>query len=188
MKTPGFWEGVIVALIAAVTGEILITVLPWLVGRWLAVMLVVSLLSLGYLLYLLKRSPGKTGRMSLLLLWCLASFGAAVLDVGIPLYLIMQLGFIWLTRSFYFRSSVFGALADLGLHALAFSAGVWAYARSGSVFLTLWTFFLVEALFPLLPGSNTGSANTVSDESGVNPRFEQAHRTALAALQRLSSR
>lgn len=188
MKAPSFFEGVVIALIAAVTGEILLTVMPWVVGQWLAVMLTVSLLSLGYLLYLLRRVPTKTGRASLLALWCVASLVAAVWEIRLPLYLLMQLGFIWLTRAVYFRNSLFGALADLGLHALAASAGVWAYVRSGSVFLALWSFFLVEALFPLLPGSASESSSNIPDDGSVNSRFEQAHRTAMAALQRLSAR
>jgi len=188
MKTPSFLEGVVVALVAAITGEILFTVMPWFVGRRLSILLIMSLLSLCYQLYLLRRAQGRTGSVSLILLWCIASFIAVALEAGIPLYLFIQLGFVWLTRSSYFRSNILGALADLGLHALAFSTGVWAYVRTESLFLTLWSFFLVESLFPLLPGTTRQVSNTVPDENATNPRFEQAHRTAMAALQRLSTR
>lgn len=188
MKSPSFWDGVVVALIAAVTGEILFTALPWFIGWWSVQRLVIGLLSLGYLLHLLRRAPGKTGRVSLLLLWFIASLAAVVFEIDIIFYLLMQLGFIWLARSCYFRHNLIGAMADLGLHTLAFATGIWAYARSGSVFLTLWTFFLVEALFPLLPGTAPENAGNFQGDSAVNTRFEQAHRTALAALQRLGSR
>lgn len=186
MKKPGFLEGVAFALIAAICGELLFEVLPWIVGRRLAVLLIVGVLSMGYLLYLLRRSPGKTGRATLFASWGVGSLAASALNIGIPLYLLLQLAFIWLTRSLYFRSGLFGALADLGLHALAFLAGVWALGHSGSVFMALWSFFLVEALFPLLPESRLEKAGCVKDEH-LNPHFEQAHRTALTALQKLSA-
>lgn len=186
MKWPGFFEGVAVAVIAAISAEILSGLLPWLIGQWSATLSITSLLSLTYLLYLLSRAPTKTGRVTLLLIWSVCSFSAVALDLGITFFLMWQLAFIWLTRCFYFHTGLFGALADLALHGLAASAAVWAYSRSGSVFLSVWSFFLVEALFPLLPSSQ--SIITDASESSNNLRFEQAHRTALSALERLSTR
>ena len=188
MKAPTFIEGIGVAITAAAIGEVLFSVLPWFIDQWLATRIVIATLSLSYLLYLLRRAPGKTGRTTLLALWVLSSLAAGALNLGIPLFLLMQLGFIWLIRSLYFSAGLFGALADLGLHALAASSAVWAFARSGSVLLALWSFFLVEALFPVLPGTKPSTSDAERRQSGVNPCFEQAHRTALSALQRLSNR
>ena len=188
MKAPSFFEGVVVALIASIAGEFVFMVLPWFVASKLAGLLLISLLSISYLIYLLRRSPLKTGRVTLLLVWAATSLIAVVLDGGFLVYLFLQLTFIWLSRSLYFHKGLFGALADLGLHGIAAAFGVWAYARSGSLFLALWSFFLVEALFPLLPGSASSNSSRYQDKSTNNPLFEQAHRSALAALQRLSTR
>jgi len=186
MKTPSFLEGALLAAIFAVCGEVIFSVLPWFFNRWETQVVVITLMSLAYMLYLLRRAPERTGRVSFIVIWVFLSLGA--LGYGLPtvLYLLLQLGCIWLTRTVYFRAGLFGALADLGLHALATSAAVWAFSRSGSVLLSLWSFFLVEALFPLWPGYQSQSTNTNSSENLANPRFEQAHRTALAALHRMT--
>lgn len=187
MKTPGFIEGVGVALIIAVSGAALFGVLPWFVGAGLAGLLTSAVLSLSYLLYLLHRAPQKTGRATLLALWLSSSLAVWIFDIGMADFLLLQLGFIWLARMLYFRPGAFAALADLGLLALAATAALWAFGRSGSVLLALWSYFLVEALFPLLPFAKASAADAGLEPGGVNPRFEQAHRTALAALQRLST-
>ena len=187
MKAPGFLEGILIALIAAIVGEVLFTVLPWFLGSWLALLLIITLLSLSYLLYLLRRSPRKAGRPTLLLLWGLSSLSAGAFEVGIPFYLLLQLGFIWLARSLYFGNGLFVALADLGLHALAAVSALWAFSRSGSLFLAIWSFFLVEAFFSLLP-LRPSVPDDECEAHGANPRFEQACRNATAALQKLTVR
>ncbi len=187
MKKPGFFEGIAVALIAAVIAEVSFTVLPWLMSRWAAYFLTISLLSLGYLTYWSYRSPRKTGRPTLLVLWALSSLGAALLEVSPPFYLLLQLGFVWLIRSLYLRNGIFGALADLVWLALAVGSAAWAYSRSGSVFLCVWSFFLVEALVLLRPNKSLCSAEG-DRMQGANPRFEQAHRNAMKALQQLTTR
>lgn len=188
MKAPDFLEGVGIAILAAVSGEMLFWMLPWFIGKWLASLLVMGLLSLSYVLYLLHRAAEKTGRITLLACWVLGSCTAGVLHISLWSFLLLQLGFIWLTRSLYFRAGLFGALADLGLHALAAIAAVWAFAHSGSMLLAIWSFFLVQALFPLLPAAKPSNSDIDREPNGVNTRFEQAHRTALLALQRLSTR
>lgn len=187
MKTPGFLEGVLVAAILAICGDVIFGVLPWFFNPWQAQVAVITLLSLAYLFYLLRRAPETTGRVSFITLWTVLSLAALAYGLPTGLYLLLQLGCIWLARALYFRAGVFGALADLGLHALAAAAAVWAYSRSGSVLLSLWSFFLAEASFPLWPGYRTQSTDARDANLG-NPRFEQAHRTALAALQRMSIR
>jgi len=187
MKTPGFWEGVLVAAILAICGEVIFSVLPWFLNRWQTQAAVITLLSLAYLFYLLRRAPVRTGRVTFVGSWTLLSLAALAYGLPTGLYLLLQLGCIWLARALYFRTGLFGALADLGLHALAAAAAVWAFSRSGSVLLSLWSFFLVEALFPLWPGYQTKSTDA-RDANLINPRFEQAHRTALAALHRMPIR
>lgn len=185
MKTyPGFFEGVALALMMAFTGSALLVGLSWLSGGRVATGLTVTLLSLLYLLYLLRRAEEPIGRLTTLALWLVVTLGAGVLDLSLTLYLLTQAGFIWLVRSLYFHNGLFAALADLGLHVLALAAALWAWQQSGSIFLVLWSYFLVQALFSAIPHS----LNTMrSDNDEANDQFAQSQRVAHAALRRLTT-
>ncbi|MGH8652343.1 MAG: hypothetical protein ACREYE_09290 [Gammaproteobacteria bacterium] len=54
-------------------------------------------------------------------------------------------------RSAQHRLHVLSALADLGLNALGLTAAIWAVKQSGSLFASIWCFFLVQALFVAIP-------------------------------------
>ena len=92
---------------------------------------------------------------------------------------------IWLVRSLYFYSGVLPALMDLGLSALSISASVWAITRSGSVFLAIWTFFLVQALFVTIPPTVQGKSKPERNSAAENENFTRARRQADAALRQL---
>ena len=187
MKRPGFSEGVIVALVAALLGSMLFTVLPAVVGLDITLRLVVAVLGLSYVLYLLKRSSEPTGRVVTLALWLLLS-GTAWFVVADPLiYLALHLGLIWLVRTLYHQPGPLAALLDLGLNLLALIAGVWAFMHASSVFLGIWSFFLVQALFVAIPAADGRRAQTNGDAQTQPDRFQQAHRSAETALRKLSA-
>ncbi len=58
---------------------------------------------------------------------------------------------LWLIRSLYFYDSVLSALVDLGLTGVALVTAIWAWLASNNLFLAFWCFFLVQALFVLIP-------------------------------------
>lgn len=184
MKRPTFFEGVGVAFGASLLGGILHGALSGLFfGAWPLYMLLTAI-ALGYLLYLLSRSQERVGRVSTLLLWSLISATAWLLGLPLPLYLLLQLGLIWLVRSLYFYSSLFCALADLGLTALGLAAALWALFQSGNLFLAIWCFFLLQALFVAIPASldRQGKSQQAEEDS-----FQHARRAAEAALHKLTS-
>ena len=187
MKRPGFSEGVIVALAAALLGSMMFTVMPVIVGLDITLRLTVAALGLGYMLYLLKRSSESTGRIVTLTLWLLIS-GIAWLVVADPLiYLALHLGMIWLVRTRYHQPGPLAALLDLGLNLLASIAAVWAFVHADSVFLGIWSFFLVQALFVAIPAADGRQVGADRDEPARPDRFQQAHRSAEAALRKLSA-
>ena len=102
------------------------------------------------------------------------------------IYLLVHVVMIWLVRALYFYSSLLAALADLGLNALAMAAVVWASLQSGSLMLAMWCFFLVQALFVMLPRNMEKSRNETLATGEVDP-FDTARRNAQAALRKLSS-
>jgi hypothetical protein len=87
-------------------------------------------------------------------------------------------------RSLYHYSGLPPALADFGLSLLGAAFAVWAAQRSGSAWLALWCFFLVQAFHALIPPTLArGSAAPDAADDG----FARAHRAAEAAVRRLSS-
>ena len=187
MKQPGFFEGVMVALVMSLLGGLLFSVLSPIFGtaevlRWLIVGM-----SFGYLIYLLSRSNQSVGRVTVILGWVLLTGMIGLSGISLTLYLLLHLLLIWLIRSLYFYASLFSAVLDLGLNGLSLAAGVWAFDHTGSLFLGIWCLFLIQALFVAIPVRIPGKTAEASLQQLSEERFEQAHRTAQTALNKLSS-
>jgi len=184
MKRPAFIEGVAVALVASLAGGAAFAGLTTLLAGGLALRLLVAGLGLCYVIYLLRRSGVRIGRVTVVAAWLAAAVLAWVSDVPLSLYLLAHIGLVWLVRSLYFHAGVLPALADLGLNGLALAAAVWAAVQTGSVALGLWCLFLTQALFVVIPADlrrRPGPAVTRGED-----RFSRAHRAAQTALRRLS--
>lgn len=186
MKGPGFLQGVGVALLAALLGEVLFVALTPLLGSITALYLVIAAASFCYILYLLRSSGVRLGRITTLLSWLSITVATAWVGPPLMLYVLIHVAMIWLVRSLYFYSSLLPAMVDLGLNVVAVAAVVWATAQSGSLLLALWCFFLLQALFVMIPQSMNKSSGDASMPDD-NDAFAQAHRTAQAALRKLSS-
>ncbi len=187
MRKPTFFEGAGVALIAALAGSALYAALDAVFPGVLVMRIVVAGIGLAYLLYLLSRSDERIGRITMLAVWCLATVAIWFLVPSSALYLLLHIGLIWLIRSLYFYTGVLSALLDLGLNGLALAAAIWAALQSGSIFLSLWSFFLVQALFVAVPTSIRQRKAGGQQQRQNEDRFQQAHRAAESALRKLSS-
>jgi len=187
MKRPSFPEGVLLALAAGVLSSVVYTTLPGIFGLEWTSRALITLLGLGYVLYLLHRSPERIGRIVTLAGWLLLTGTSWFLIMDPLSYLAVHLGLIWLIRSLYHQPGPLAALLDLALNLFAVVAGLWAFAHADSVFMGVWTFFLVQALFVGIPSlGNPGSRSDTT--TGHQPDgFQQAYRGAEAALRRLSS-
>jgi hypothetical protein len=97
--------------------------------------------------------------------------------------LVSHLGIVWIIRALYFHSSVLPALLDLGLCALAGLAAIATARHSHSMFLTIWSFFLVQALFVAIPPLINTRRIEPADHS--QQRFKRALRTAEDAVRRM---
>lgn len=184
MTTPSFLEGVLVAVVASIGGSVVETSAVVLLGSGHPRLLVASL-ALGYVLYLLRRSPARVGRVTALAAWGL---GASLLWLAVPsltLYVLLHVGAIWLLRSLFFHAGPFTAIADLGLSGLALVAGLWAYVHTGSLLLSLWSFFLLQASFVAIPQHGQTRASAAARPR--HDRFELAHQAAETAVRRLTS-
>ncbi len=187
MKRPSFSEGVIVALVAALIGSMVYTVLPGLLGPAWTIRALVAGLGLGYILYLLRRSPERTGRFVTLTGWLLLAGPSWFLIVDPLLYLTVHLALVWLVRALYHQPGPLAALMDLALNLTALMAGLWAFVHSESAFLGIWTFFLVQALFVAVPSADGRRAGSDAGTGPQPDQFQTAYRSAEAALRKLSS-
>jgi hypothetical protein len=183
MKRPTFFQGVFVALVISVAaGAVLAGLVPFM-SSGAALRLMIPAMGFAYLIWLLRRSVESTGRITTVAAWCIVSATTWFVAPPISAYVLIHAGMLWLARSLYFYAGVLPALLDLGLSALSVSAATWAITRSDSVFLAAWCFFLVQAMFVVIPGTLKKHATGAADEN--DDTFERARRRADAALRQL---
>lgn len=184
MSKPGFLQGVLFALAASVIGSVLHTSLSPLFGPSWSVRLLIPLIGLGYLLFLLGRSGQRTGRLVTLSAWLSLAVGLWLLQPSLAFYLLAHLSALWLVRSLYYHAGILPALADLALNGLALATAFWAASHSHSLLLSLWCFFLIQALFVFIP-SRFDSSNKPA--APVDDPFARAHRAAEGAVRKLTT-
>jgi hypothetical protein len=183
MKRPTFIQGAVVAFVFALAGAAAFTTLKLLLGSGFLLKFLISVLGGFYVLYLLSRSNEKTGRLTIPALWLSGAIAAWLFLPGLALFVITHLGMVWLIRSLYFHTSVLPALLDLGLCALSLVAAIATAQHSHSIFLTIWSFFLLQALFVAIPSLIKTHRAEPAEQS--EQRFKRALRTAEAAVRRM---
>ncbi len=187
MKKPAFMEGVVVALVASILGSAIYTTLTAIsVSDWVPRALIAGI-GFGYVIYLLSRSNERVGRITTLATWATLAGANWLLEPSLPVYVVIHVGLIWIVRSLYFYSSIVAALTDLGLSGLSLAAAIWAAHHSGSVFLTVWCFFLLQALFVHIPTQFGRHVEPDREDLEGAHRFERAYHVAETALRKLSS-
>ncbi|MCG7950054.1 MAG: hypothetical protein JAZ17_27960 [Candidatus Thiodiazotropha endolucinida] len=186
MKRPGFLEGVGVALVATIGGGVLFSALTTVFVTDFVLHLLIATMGLIYVIYLLCRSGEKVGRLTSVSVWLAAAVVIWLMGLGLPLYLMAHLGLVWLIRSLYFYSSLISVLADLALVLFGLAASVWALLQTGNLFLSVWSFFLVQALF-VIPNTWKRASKQATTVDSTDDGFQLAHRTAEAALAKIST-
>lgn len=187
MKRPTFFEGVVVALILSFAGSAVYHALTFLFTSDWVLRVLIAGIGLAYIVYLLGRSCERIGRIAAFAGWALAAGAAGFMSLPLIVYLLVHIGLIWLIRSLYFYSSVLATLGDFGLVALSLAATIWAATQTGSVFISIWCFFLVQALFVTIPTTLHRKLGEARSEGDGEDRFRHAHRAAEAALHKLLS-
>lgn len=181
MKTPTLLRGVFAAVVLSLTAAAAFSALSHLANPRTALEATIALTAGAYLFWLVSKSETRIGRLTTIVGW---SIGAGVLWFGgasLALYLLAHVAMIWLIRALYFHASVLPALIDLGLSALAVGGALWALEQTSSVFLAVWSFYLVQSFFVVIPQT------LVTAPSVPDPTFQRAQRMAEAALRRISA-
>jgi hypothetical protein len=183
-----FGGGVLVAFVLGIAGSVGFGALSAVLGTVVALKAVIAGLGLAYVLWLFSRSRERVGRVTLLAVWGVAAAASWAFVPTLALYFAVHVGLLWLVRSLYFYSGVLPAVMDLGLSAFSAGVAVWAAGRSGSPFIAIWCFFLVQALAAAIPPRIRGRAEARSAARPESDAFERARRMAEAAVGRLAAR
>jgi len=183
---PDMLEGVGVALLISLAGAAAFTFFSTLFGVGFF-RVVIAMLAFVYVLYLLFRSQHRTGRISVVVLWTMAALLNLFMMPSLPLYLLTHLLLIWLIRALYYYHGVVPALLDLGLIGIASLAAEWAWLSTHSLFMSLWCFFLSQALFVLIPSRITKKRKRPAQLHQPDDAFETAYRNAELAVRKLTT-
>jgi len=185
MKAPAILDGVTLAIVISLGAALASLLLGGLLVYGVLFELLMYAATLVYLLYLLKRSRARIGRIAVIAGWGIASLGCWFFDVALLQQVLVQAGIIWLVRSLYFHGSLFTALLDFGLVSVGLAAAAWAMINTGSLVAALWSFFLVQSLFCWLPRlASRRDAEAFSNQQPSS--FQSAHRVAIDAARKLS--
>lgn len=187
MNRPSFFEGVAVAFIASLLLSTGLFVVSSVLFSDFLVYLLTAIAGISYIIYLTGRSGEKTGRITVILIWSLTSIASLLFFPSPLVFALTQLGFVWLVRSLYYYNSVVAALLDMGLMAAGIAIALWTWFYSHSTFLSLWCFFLTQALFVVIPSSLQSSKTAPAPETGNQIRFERAHQAAMQAVRKLAN-
>lgn len=185
MKKATFAEGISIALIASIAVAALFTVMSSMFIGGNLFKLLVAGLSFIYILYLFLRSNERIGRVTVIIIWFAITLISLVFIPSIILYVVIQLFMIWLMRSLYFYNSVISALIDLAMTGMSLVIAMWVLTVSGSLFLTFWSFFIVQALFVYIPKSFIAKNKTGISRHVEDDKFEYAYHAAEIAVSNL---
>ena len=183
---PTFFEGVAVALVASLVIAATTFVFANIFFSMGMMQIFIALVSAVYIAYLMIRSHEKLGRLTVFTLWFAITLLSMVVSPSLAIFVLVQLGMIWIIRSLYYYNSVLAALADLGLMGLSIIVSLWAWWNTQSLLMAMWCFFLVQALFVLIPKQLSKPASKDSHLQKASDRFEHAYLAAEQAARQLT--
>lgn len=185
MKTLSFWPAVALALAISVLGWVLHSVIGGFVDIGVSLRVVVLVAAMLQVLALLATHPQRSGRVVAAGAGLALSGLLVLVDPALPVWLVAQTGFIWLLRSLQRYDSLIPAGADALLSAFALGAAIATAQHTHSLFLSLWCFFLVQALTAFV-AVRTAAAHAASACGETD--FDTSYRNAETALRNLSLR
>ena len=188
MKRPSFFQGVVAAAMFALIGSIGFAGLSIVTGGAVALKIVTITLGGAYIVYLLNRSSERIGRIAIFAAWGVVTTSTWLFSADLAMTLITQTVFISVVRTLYHHTQALAGLLDFLLSAFALSAAIWASGQSGSLFMTVWCFFLVQALFVGIPSSFKHEAKQArAGKSAQEDKFSRAFRAAETAVRRIAT-
>jgi len=186
MKTPAIIDGIIIAIVISLGAGTAKLLLGGFIAYGSLFSLVLCTATLVYLIYLLKRSSARVGRIVVIASWGVTSLAGWYFDILLFEQVLIQAGFIWLVRSLYFHGSMFAAALDFGLVSVGLAASAWTMLNTASLPAALWSFFLLQALFCWVPQLARQQSGGIRNGQRDQSSFQSAHRVALDAVRKLT--
>ncbi|RIL07391.1 MAG: hypothetical protein DCC75_10065 [Proteobacteria bacterium] len=187
MKRPTIFQGVIAAVVLSLEALIVIYILGVIVAPWAATKLLISILTLSYGFYLLRKSGSLAGKLTLGIFLLGFQALALLLQASVAELAILGILQIWFTRSVLSYRSLVCAFCDLALTAAAVWASAAIGALGGGLIAKIWVFFLCQALFVLIP-SKIAARQEIWHVAAPIDRFSRANLAAEEALRRIATR
>jgi hypothetical protein len=189
MHRPTLLEGILVALVLSLSVSPLVVFVQLAVGSLLAWKIGVMVLAYTYMCYLLTRSGRRSGRVTLGLLALTVLLASIVCNLRLPTILLLCVTLMWAVRSFAYSRSLVSAVLQGVVCVLGCGAALIVYGHSRSLALAIWSFFLVQAAFVLIPTQFIHRSATPSGTplGGAPDGFGLAYRAAEQALERLTT-
>ncbi len=191
MKPSSLIHGMLVALGLSVVAKPLLMVFSVL-SPTAANQLLIASLTAAYLLYIVSRREGRVGRVTLAVLSWGLLFGACLIGLSTGVVILLGVGLIWLVRSVLRYASVLSALSDGLLCAVSLGCATAMAMLTGSVALTVWGFFLCQALWVFIPATFGFLAKrqyftaAEEDKSRSSDPFMRSYHAAEAAIRSLA--
>jgi len=186
MKTATFFEGVFIALIVGFVSSVLLFTLSSFFPTNLLIRGLISAITFAYITYLLSRSNERVGRIIVITILLISMTTMWFVWPAISFFIIGHMMMIWLVRCLYFYSSLVSAIVDLTLNGFSVLTAFAVATHTDSLFLTLWCFFLMQALFVFIPSSIKKPLSTTSTPFQHQQDFQHSYRAAQAAVRQLS--
>lgn len=190
MKKPTFSEGVLVAFCLALISVLVHTTASILFRTGIAEMIVVSVSTALYAGYLVYRSGEKTGRLVCAVCVTVLIVLSWLLNMTFLLVPAVLIFSVWIIRTLYFHNSTLSSIADLVLQGFAGGLALWASFQTGSTFIIVWSFFLVQALFVLIrnPYGKARHSAVQNPTQRNSELFDTAHHQAEQSFEKLIAR
>ena len=191
MRKPTLIQGILTAFVLSVVSMPLLMVLSILPFS-AANPVLIAILAACYIVYILSRRDSGVGRITLGVVTWGALFGACLIGLSTGVVTLLAVGLIWLVRSFLRYSSLLSAMMDGLLCTASLACASGAAMLTGSVALTVWCFFLIQALWVFIPPKfEFSSKRRVFEPAGAQrhestDHFSRAYHAAEEAIRCLA--
>ncbi len=181
MKTPTLIEQIGIAIALTMASYPATPLLHYWFSPEAAHNTLLGLLLLAYILCLCILAPARPGKIILISISAILT-GLALFIVSSPLGLTtLAIGLLCTSRTLLFYRCLVALFSDALLQIGAISIALWAYSSNGSLLLSIWCFFLCQALWVFIP-IDTKQTIKGWHSNETTDRFSHSHRMAETAL------
>lgn len=180
---PSFINGALAGFFISFIGAIgfygLALIMPFMVSAYL----VIGIVGISYHCYLSSTQQSNKGLVSSITVLVLITMVSWLFAWSLLTVIILNCFLIWIIRSHNFYKSAISSICDLGILIASTVLAAYTFLHTDSLFLSIWVFFLCQALFVFIPTSvNSNSTQSHKRES----KFFAAQRNAQNALSQLN--